>query len=141
MKNFFKSTTLSLTCALMITFTAFAEDSASKGLKLGFGFDRDFGVAAALGNINAFVGNKGAAVDFIFMKKPLKVDVDGPAHWYVGAGGYGDWDGDIGVRLPVGAELNFTKNMDAFAQIIPRLRINNDTDFGLDFGIGARYQF
>jgi hypothetical protein len=31
--------------------------------------------------------------------------------------------------------------MDAFAQMIPRLRINNNTDFGLDFAIGARYQF
>ena len=59
---------------MLLTFTAFVEDSASEGIKLGFGFDRDFGVVAAFGNINAFIGNKGAAVDFIFSKSTLKMD-------------------------------------------------------------------
>jgi len=140
MKKIFKSTALSLMCALLLTFTAFVEDSASEGIKLGFAFDRDFGVAVQFhGDVNGFIGNKGAAIDFLFVKDKLKMEA--PARWYVGAGGYGDWDGDVGVRLPIGAELNFTKNMDAFAQMIPRLRINNNTDFGLDFAIGARYQF
>ena len=136
----FKPAAVNSICVVLLTFTAFVEDSASEGIKLGFGFDRDFGVVAQFhGDVNGFIGNKGAAIDFLFVKDTLKMEA--PASWYVGAGGYGDWDGDVGARLPVGVELNFAKNMDAFAQMIPRLRFNNNTDFGLDFAIGARYQF
>jgi len=79
------------------------------------------------------------ATKVLLSKNPLKMEA--PARWYVGAGGYGDWDGDIGARLPIGAEVNFAQNMDAFAQVIPRYRVNNNANFGLDFAIGARYQF
>jgi len=136
----FKSRALNFISVVLLTSTVFVEDSAAEGIKLGFGFDRDFGVVAQFhGDVNGFIGNKGAAIDFLFVKDKLKMEA--PARWYVGAGGYGDWDGDIGARLPVGAELNFAKNLDVFAQIIPRLRINNSARFGLDFAIGARYQF
>ena len=65
--------------------------------------------------------------------------------WFVAGGGFVEWDGDWGARLPIGAELYFAKNLDAYAAAIPRLRINNnnknkdDVDFGLDFAIGVRY--
>ena len=62
-------------------------------------------------------------------------------YWYIGGGGYGDWDGDFGVRLPFGGEIYFAKNWDVYAHIIPRLRVNNNAKFGLDFGTGVRYQF
>lgn len=128
-------------CALILIGTVHAEDVPLKGVKLGFGFDRGFGVVGSLDKLNGFIGNDGASVDYIFNKDTLKIDVDAPVYWYVGAGGYGDWDGDFGVRLPVGAEVHFAKQLDAYAQIIPRLRVNNDARFGLDFGIGVRYQF
>jgi hypothetical protein len=138
-----KTTLLSFICVLMLTSTAQAEENALKGLKLGFGFDRDFGVVGTIGKLNGFLGNDGVAIDYIFMKK--KLDETNPLYWYVGGGGFVDWDGDFGVRLPVGGELYFAENLDAYAQIIPRLRFNNNsndrTDFGLDFGIGVRYQF
>ncbi len=138
-----KTTLLSFICVLMLTSTAHAEENALKGLKLGFGFDRDFGVVGTIGKLNGFLGNDGVAIDYIFMKK--KLDETNPLYWYVGGGGFVDWDGDFGVRLPVGGELYFAENLDAYAQIIPRLRFNNNsndrTDFGLDFGIGVRYQF
>lgn len=57
------------------------------------------------------------------------------------SGGYGDWDGDFGIRLPVGGEIYFAKNLDAYAQLMPRLRVNNDAKFGLDFAAGVRYKF
>lgn len=137
----FRVVVLSLFCALTLVGAVSAADNAAKGLKLGFGFDRGFGVAGALADFNGFIGNDGAAIDYIFHKDTLKLEVKGPLYWYVGAGGYGDWDGDLGVRLPVGAEWHFAKNLDAFAQVIPRLRVNHDAKFGLDFGIGVRYQF
>lgn len=136
-----KTVVLSLIFALMFIGTAQAEDAPLKGIKLGFGFDRGFGVVGTMGNFNGFIGNDGASVDYIFRKDKFKTDEPTPLYWYVGGGGYGDWDGDFGVRLPIGGEIYFAKNLDAYAQLIPRLRVNNDAKFGLDFAAGVRYQF
>ena len=136
-----KTTLLTFICLLMLTSTAHAEENALKGLKLGFGFDRDFGVVGTMGKFNGFIGNDGVSVDYIFKKDKFNSNEPTPLYWYIGAGGYGDWDGDFGVRLPVGGEIYFAKNWDAYAQVIPRLRINNSARFGLDFGAGVRYQF
>ena len=137
-----KTAVLSLIFAVMLIGTVQAEDAPLKGIKLGFGFDRGFGIVGSMGKFNGFIGNDGVAVDYLFMKAPLKLeDVNVPMSWYVGAGGFGDWDGDLGVRLPVGLEMGFAKRVDGFAQVIPRFRFNNGSDFGLDFGIGVRYQF
>jgi hypothetical protein len=141
MMRIFKTATLSFICALMLIGTVHAEEKPLKGIKLGFGFDRGFGIVGTMGKFNGFIGNDGVAVDYILNKETLKLEVDGPVFWYVGAGGYGDWDGDLGVRLPVGAEWYFAENLDAYAQVIPRLRVNHNAKFGLDFGIGVRYQF
>ena len=48
--------------------------------------------------------------------------------------------GDSGIRVPVMGE-DFVKNLDAYAQFMPRMRVNNETKFGLDFGVGVHYQF
>lgn len=136
-----KTTLLSFICASMFACTVYAEDAPLKGIKLGFGFDRGFGVVGTMGKFNGFIGNDGASVDYIFKKEKFKTNESTPLYWYVGGGGYGDWDGDFGVRLPIGGEIYFAKNLDAYAQIMPRLRVNNDAKFGLDFGVGVRYQF
>ena len=62
-------------------------------------------------------------------------------NWYIGGGGYIDWEDDFGARAPVGAEIKFAKNVDAYAQAIPRVRINDKIKFGLGLGIGVRYIF
>ena len=139
--NSLKTTVLSLICALMLVGTAQAEEAPLKGFKLGFGFDRGFGIVGAMGKLKGFIGNDGVSVDYLFMRDSLKVEVEAPVHWYVGAGGFGDWDGDLGVRLPVGIDVGFAKRVDGYAEVIPRFRFNNNTDFGLDFGIGVRYLF
>ena len=105
--NNFKSAVLNLICALIIISTVNAEENALKGIKLGFGYDRDFGITGTIGDFNGFLGNDGVAVDYIFMKK--KLDETNPLYWYVGGGGFVDWDGDFGVRLPVGGELYFAR--------------------------------
>lgn len=136
-----KITLLSFICVFMLISTVHAEDNTLKGVKLGFGFDRGLGVVGTIGKLNGFIGNDGASVDYIFRKEKIKTNEPTPLYWYIGGGGYGDWDGDFGVRLPVGGEIYFAKNLDAYAQIMPRLRINNDAKFGLDFGVGVRYKF
>ena len=125
----------------MLLSAAHADQAPLKNLKLGFGFDRGFGITGAIGKLNGFIGNDGVSIDYIFHRNNLNVDANVPVFWYVGAGGYGDWDGDLAVRLPVGIQVNFARRVDGYAQIMPRFRFNNNTDFGLDFGIGVRYQF
>jgi len=137
---------ITLTALAMMTFTgaAVAKDSAndtSTGMRLGFAVDRGFGVIASVKQFNIFVGNDGAAVDYLFKKETLNTDLKGPAYWYIGAGLYGDWDSDRGIRLPVGAEWYFAQNLDTFVQLIPYLRVNNDARFKLGAAIGIRYQF
>ena len=146
----FKIVVISFICILMLAGTVAAEENALKGIKLGFGFDQGFGVAATLGKFNGFIGNDGVAVDYILIKEKLgKVELEA-LHWYIGGGGYIRWDSAFGVRLPVGLEFYFAENWDVYGQIIPRLQFNNNsndnqhnnnTDFGLDFGIGVRHQF
>jgi len=130
---------------IIIVFTSVgvvqADKNLLKGIKLGFGFDRGLGVVGSVDNLNGFIGNDGVAIDYILMKKKVNETNPKDMYWYVAGGGFGDWDGDFGVRLPVGGEIYFEENLDAYAQVIPRLRVNNDTKFGLDFAIGVRYQF
>jgi len=137
--NYIKATISVLIIATVFLGTAHAEESSWKGLKLGFGADRGLGISGSLGQFNGFVGNDGLAVDYLFMKEKLESEY--PLHWYIGGGGYVDWDGDFGVRAPVGAEFAFAKNVDAYAQVIPHLRLNHDAKFKLGIGIGIRYQF
>ena len=125
--------------SLLLTGTAYS--APVKNLKLGFGFDRGFGLSASAGDLNGFLGNDGASVDYIFHKQNLDVGANVPVFWYVGAGGYADWDGDLAVRLPVGVQVNFAERVDGYAQIMPRFRFHHKTDFGLDAALGVRYLF
>ncbi|MCG6939421.1 MAG: hypothetical protein LJE83_14775 [Gammaproteobacteria bacterium] len=137
----FKAATLTLIATLVLAGLAIAEENVFKGAKLGLAFDRGLGVIGTVNNFNIFIGNDGAAVDYIFKKDTLKVELEGTVNWYVGGGAYADWDSDRGIRLPVGAEWYFAKNLDAFAQVMPRLRLNNDARFGIDLALGLRYKF
>ena len=101
----FKIVVISIIYFLMLAGTVAAEENALKGIKLGFGFDQGFGVAATLGKFNGFLGNDGVAVDYIFIKEKFsEVDLEA-LHWYIGGGGFIRWDSAFGVRLPVGVEL------------------------------------
>ena len=77
----------------------------------------------------------------ILEKDFLDSEVKGPAYWYIGSGGYGNWNGDSGLRLPVGVEWYFEKKLDVYGQLIPHLKIVDTLKFGFDFGFGVRYQF
>jgi len=98
MMNSFKTAATAFICVLLLISTAHAEANVLKGMKLGFGFDRGLGVTGSVGELNGFVGNDGVSIDYILNRDVLNIEVDGAAFWYVAAGGYGDWDGDTGVR-------------------------------------------
>ena len=134
-----QTTTLSILGSLLFVAAVQSAGTPPAEIKLGLGFDRGFGVAGSLNELNGFIGNDGIAIDYVFVKQ--KPDDRNPLYWFVSGGGFIDWDGDLGARLPVGGEFHFAKNVDAFAQIIPRFRLNHKSDFGFDLGVGIRYQF
>lgn len=134
--------------AMFFTIPVPAQQPGTGAFKLGFGVDRGLGVVGSISRLNGSIGNKGFAIDYIFQKDVLNIELPGSTYWYLGGGGYHDWDDrhdknddDTGIRLPIGAEWVFADRLDAFAQVMPRLRLNNNTSFGLDLAIGVRYSF
>ena len=126
---------------VVLTSTINAKDQT----KIGFGFDRDFGLVGSLNSLNLFVGNRGVAIDKIVNKDSLDIDADieieGPVYWYIGVGGFLDWENGLGARLPIGIEWYFADNMDAYIQVIPNFKIVDKTKFGLGGGLVIRYKF
>ncbi len=142
-----RKTLLAALLGLTLVGAGHAEESALKGVKLGFGFDQGFGVAGSIDKFNGFIGNDGIAVDYIFARGRFnKTD---PVNWYVGGGGFGEWGDGAGIRVPFGVELSFAKttepsfakHWDIYGQLTPNLKLGNDSKFGLDAGIGLRYLF
>lgn len=127
--------TAALVTALNAPAISLAETS---GVKLGAAFDLGFGVTAQINKLDLFAGDDGAAVDYRVYSKSLEASV--PLSLYISAGGYADWDGDFGARLPVGLELNFAPKWQAYGALIPDLELHDDTDFDIEAAIGIRYQ-
>ena len=129
---------LTLTAVAALTTTP-----AYSAVKVGLGFDQGFGVTAQFNNINAFIGNDGAAVDYVFKRGNFGDDV--PLNWYVAGGAFLGWDHGAGVRLPLGVSMAFNSKWDAYLQVHPQLDFDHgahsDTHFNLDAGIGVRYRF
>ncbi len=138
-----KTLLLSTLCACSLSSVTYAEEAnALQGIKIGFGADMGLGVAAQMGNYNGFLGNDGLAIDYTLIKEKLgKKPSATPVHWYLGAGGYGQWNGGIGARVPVGIEISFAERFDAYAQVAPELQITDGTKFGFGGGFAVRYQF
>lgn len=124
------------------------QNEPSLGIKVGMGFDQGFGITAQFyDNINAFIGNDGFSADYILKKGAFQSDV--PINWYVGVGGAMNWNksyNSYSARVPLGVSFPFAKGWDVYGQIAPDLAFNtkqNDTglEFGVDLGLGIRYDF
>ena len=114
---------------------------AKDNQKIGFGYDRSFGIAVSLGQFNGFIGNSGIALDRVVKKNLLDVEIEGPVYWYFSVGGFLDWNNGLGARLPVGVNWYFAENLDAYLQLIPTLKVIDKTQFGLGSAIVVRYKF
>lgn len=112
--------------------------------KIGFGYDHGLGVAAQFQGVNAFLGNDGVGADYLL--KQGRFDQELPLDWYLGVGGYYNWDGhdELGARVPFGITFSFADNWDLFGQVSPGMEYDLDRDkfdFALGVGLGIRYAF
>ncbi|MCG6201460.1 hypothetical protein [Psychromonas antarctica] len=109
-------------------------------IQAGFAVDMGFGATALINKqFSIMVGNRGIAADYIFKQGRFNMDV--PFTWYVAGGAYNEWDKGFGVRLPLGLNLNFEKNWNAYVQISPDLDFDDNAKFGAQFATGLRYHF
>ena len=134
----------------LIAATLIASSIVNAGdIGVGIASDMGFGVTAQYkGMINAQLGHAGIAIDYLFLpdnKIKINKDLPGSLSWYVGAGAgffFGEWtghNGDIDFRLPVGLDWDFHKQWDAYLQVIPALRVDDNIGFGIGAALGVRY--
>lgn len=115
---------------------------ANTGKKIAVGMAYDRGLSAVIDynqQVKLAAGNEGIALDYIFKKGQF--DSSTPLNWYIAGGGYFDWDGDFGARIPIGVNLNFAKDWKLYGQVHPEVTFNDG--LGLDIGaaLGVTYSF
>ena len=126
---------------VMLAFLAILSSSAwaEENVKLGFGFDKGFGVTAQIDAINAFVGNDGLSADYIIKHGSFEESI---FSWYVGGGAFVEWNGKgHGVRMPFGAGFPVGMGWHAYGQLAPELDFESSVDFHLTGAFGIRYAF
>ncbi len=130
--------------------------------KIGFAFDRGASFAAQLFNtVNLSLGNDGIAGDYLILTDD-KFNQKLPFTWYVGVGGFYDWDKtchdgcgywnngihyrdsdhyfrDFGVRAPFGLDWNFASRWDTYIQLAPVINVADDFELEFQGAIGIRY--
>jgi hypothetical protein len=141
--HYLKAMVFTSMVACLLNSAAYAESNNTlQGIKLGFGYDLGLGLTAQTNKFNGFIGNSGVAADYILVKDNIQnIEASIPLYWYIGAGGYAEWKGDAGARMPAGLEAAFAKKLDAYVQIIPEFKLVEDVKFGLGAGFGVRYKF
>lgn len=113
---------------------------AAASVKVGMGVDYGLGVNLKFDDsVNVFAGNDGFALDYHFAKGGLSSD--GSVGYFVGFGGWTDWDDDFGVRMPLGLDWNFASNWNLTGQLNPTFQIQDKSKFKLDAGFGVSYAF
>ena len=118
----------------------FASLPANAAVKIGMGVDFGLGVNVKFDDtVNVFLGNDGFAVDYHFAKGVLSSGE--PVRYFVGFGGWTDWDDDFGVRVPLGLDWSFAPNWNLTGQLNPTLQIQDKSKFKLDAAFGVTYRF
>ncbi|MCC4786852.1 hypothetical protein BCU26_004265 [Vibrio splendidus] len=114
--------------------------SANASVKLGMGVDQGLGMNLKLDDtFNIFAGNNGMAFDYHVLRGNLSAST--PLSYFVGVGGYYEWDDDFGMRVPVGLDWSFASNWNLYGQVNPELQFHSDTKFKFGAGFGVSYKF
>ncbi|HCH0712875.1 TPA: hypothetical protein NKO95_001960 [Vibrio parahaemolyticus] len=109
-------------------------------LSVGMAVDQQLSVVVEVDNkYRGIIGNDGMAFDYI--AKRGASDQNMPITWYVGVGGWYEWDDEFGIRVPLGVNWDLSKGWDVYAQIHPELDLYKGPDLQLGGAVGVKYSF
>lgn len=123
------------------SFSASANEQNKTDLSIGMAVDQGLSVVAELDNQYRFtLGNDGGAFDYIVASG--KLDDNMPVSWYVGVGGWSEWEGkDFGARVPLGLKWDLSRGWDFYGQVQPELDLYSGAELKIGGALGIKYSF
>ena len=113
----------------------------NKGFEVGMAVDQQLSVVFEIDDQYRFIlGNDGAAFDYIIQRGSFN-NPNVPFDWYVGAGGWAEWDDDFGVRVPLGLDWQINQNFNLYGQVHPELNLHSGPELQLGAALGITYRF
>ncbi|MGP8307756.1 hypothetical protein [Vibrio sp. YIC-376] len=109
-------------------------------LAVGMAVDQQLSVVVEIDKTyRGIIGNDGMAFDYIAKRGSFDQSV--PVTWYVGVGGWYEWDDEFGLRVPLGVNWNLSQGWDVYAQLHPELDLYKGADLQLGGAFGVKYSF
>jgi hypothetical protein len=112
----------------------------STPIQVGMAFDQ--GLSAVIQYDDRYhmtIGNDGMAFDVHFIEGEFNKEI--PFTWYVGTGGWYEWDQDFGLRVPLGLTYNFGQYWDLYGQVQPEWQLQEKAQLQFGASIGLTYNF
>ncbi len=118
---------------------AMANNSAAD-LAIGMAVDQRLSVVVEIDKTyRGIIGNEGMALDYIAKRGTFEQTI--PVTWYVGVGGWYEWNDEFGLRVPLGVNWDISKGWNLYAQLHPELDLYKGVDLQLGGAFGVRYNF
>jgi hypothetical protein len=139
-----KNSGLLLGAAVLVTVAsslAYAEEPKPTKVAVGMAIDQELSAVLELDNTYRFtLGNDGAAFDYIV--KRGRFDAHTPVSWYVGVGGWSEWDHkEFGARVPLGLKWDISKGWEMYGQVHPELNLYTGPELQIGGALGIKYSF
>lgn len=140
MKNLGFLTSAAALIAVMSS-VAQAEEPTATNISVGMALDQELSAVLELDNTYRFtLGNDGAAFDYIL--KRGRFDANTPVSWYVGIGGWSEWDHkEFGARVPLGLKWDISKGWEMYGQVHPELNLYTGPELQIGGALGIKYSF
>ena len=107
---------------------------------VGMAVDQQLSVVVEIDDkYRGIIGNDGMAFDYIAKRGSFEQNM--LLTWYVGVGGWYEWDDEFGFRVPLGVNWDLSKGWDLYAQIHPELDLYKGPDLQIGGALGVKYSF
>lgn len=118
-----------------------AENTMPQGLDVGMAWDQGLSAVLEFDDQYRFtLGNEGGAFDFLMKKGSF--DANTPLTWYVGLGGWVNWDDDeFGPRVPLGVDWSIGQGWNVYGQVQPELDLDSSPELQIGAALGVTYSF
>lgn len=127
---------------LVASCSVFAANEPQKtDLSVGMAVDQGLSAVVELDNTYRFtVGNDGGAFDYILKRGSF--DENTPVSWYVGVGGWSEWDHkEFGARVPLGLKWDISQGWEMYGQVHPELNLYSGPELQIGGALGVKYTF